>query len=135
MKRTIFIVLILFILAGLGTGFYMFTKKVPGLEDIKADYTLTADEVFNSFDSNEDEASKKYIGKVIKVTGKVISKKEADNQYTITLEAENAIAGGINCSFRENPGIIEKETMITVKGRCQGFLMNVVLNNCILERE
>lgn len=114
-------------------GLYMYNKKVPGLENVQADYSLSADELFDAFEQNEADALLKYENKVIAVTGKIASIKHGEVSSNVVLLAENALAGGINCSFSDlNKQLVTSE-LVTIKGRCQGFLMDVVLNNCTID--
>lgn len=133
-------VTILAVVAGLGIlggifVLYQFNKKVPSLSTITPDFVLTADELFDAFDSDETSALQKYEGKVITVTGNVMSSRTTDTTSTMILEASNAMAGGVNCSFASPNLTVQAGQTVVIKGRCQGFLMNVVLNNCILENE
>ena len=128
-SNILYIILILGAI-GFGIGYYLFNKKVPGLENVTADFELSADQLFDAFDQDESAALAKYEGKVIAVKGKASRIKATDSTTNITLYAENAMAGGINCSFNSVVHEIKKGDNVTIKGRCQGFLMDVVLNNC-----
>lgn len=130
-KRIAFILVILAALGGAGTGYYLFNKKVPTLIDVKADFELTADELFDAFNDDEATAMSKYGGKVLAVTGEVASYKLSDSTSNVTIHAENAILGGVNCSFNTVVVGIKEGDSITIKGRCQGILMDVILNNCV----
>lgn len=130
MKTKIFASIVIIGLLGAAVGYYLFTMKVSGLENVKPDFELTADELFDAFEENESASLVKYEGKVIAVTGMVARIKSSELTSNVTLEAKNAMAGGINCSFNGMVSSISKGDKITVKGRCQGFLMDVVLNNC-----
>lgn len=110
-------------------GWYEFNRTVPTLEDAKADFTLTADELFDAFDGDEDGATAKYVGKVIEVSGTVIATEAKAEGSTVTLEAANAMVGGVNCAFGVAPDVKEGQ-QVTLKCACQGFLMDVVMNNC-----
>ncbi|MGF1564883.1 MAG: hypothetical protein ACFCUH_05925 [Flavobacteriales bacterium] len=110
-------------------GWYEFNRTVPTLEDAKADFTLAADELFDAFDSDEDGATAKYVGKVIEVSGTVIAIEVKTEGSTVTLEAANAMVGGVNCAFGAAPDLKEGQ-QLTLKCACQGFLMDVVMNNC-----
>lgn len=132
-KVKIALSLISLFIVGLLVGMYYYNKKVPGLENAEADYTLTANELFNEFDTDEAAANKKYLNKVIAVSGEVISVNSEKENSTLSLKADNAMIGGINCSFRTALDQVEKNRTITVKGRCQGFLMEVILNNCVID--
>lgn len=110
-------------------GWYEYNRTVPTLDDAKADFTLTADELFDAFDANEDGATAKYVGKVIEVSGTVIAIEVKEEGSTVTLEAANAMLGGVNCAFSNAP-VVEEGQQVTLKCACQGFLMDVVMNNC-----
>lgn len=131
MKIKIFVGVIALGIIAIGIGIYQFNKKVPGLEDLEPDYFMTADELFDAFDTNESEAMAMYSGKVISVVGRVVNVKTDEKQTNITLAAENSMIGGVNCSFNFKVENLSKEDEVTIKGRCQGILMDVVLNNCI----
>ena len=131
MKKLLLILLVILAVVG-AIGFYMFNKTVPTLESEKADYSLTANELFNSYDQNESAAEQKYADKVIQVTGVVEGTKLNDSIPSLILAAENAMMGGVNCAFSEKVAGIKTGDTVVVKGRCQGYLMNVILNNCTL---
>lgn len=130
MKLKIFLGLLLIGLILAGTGYYLFQKKVTPLDEVKADFKLTADELYNAFETDETAANQKFVDKVIEVTGTVDRFTKQEAGANIVLSAENAIAGGVNCSFSIPPTKVEPGTMLTIKGRCQGLLLDVVLNNC-----
>ena len=134
MKKAIVVILLLSLFVGGGYVFYLYNKKTPTLNNATADFTLTANELFDAFDTNETEALSKYSEKIIAVTGEVADIKESTEKYNIILKADNAMIGGINCAFTEKQKNITIGKSVTIKGRCQGFLMNVVLNNCFLEK-
>ena len=135
MKKILIPILIIVALSTGGVGYYLFNKKVGALEKIKADYTITATMLYDAFDSQEQEANIKYLDKVLLVEGR-IEKLEIDKKYSsIILKADNALGGGINCSFNHEIEDVTKGDMIWIKGRCQGFLMDVVLTNCIINYE
>lgn len=130
MKLKIFLGLVLLGLIAAGTGYYFFQKKVTPLDEVKADFKLTADELYNAFETDETAANQKFVDKVIEVTGTVDRFTQQETGVNIVLSAENAIAGGVNCSFSIPPTEVEPGTLLTIKGRCQGLLLDVVLNNC-----
>ncbi len=132
MKKLIYAIILLGLIGG-GIGMYMFNKTVPTLDNAKPDYNLTANELFDAFDADENSAMQKYENAVISVTGEVVSYKSDDNQNIIILKADNAMAGGINCALNDKISNIQVGKTVTIKGRCQGFLIDVVLNNCNVE--
>lgn len=131
MKRVLIALLILALIAG-GIAYYQFNRTVPTLEEVEADYEMTADELYSAFETNEKEALEKFEGKVILLSGKIIEVKKSEKGNNLTLEAEGAMLGGVNCSFDQLNAELEAGEPVRLKGRCQGFLMNVILNNCVL---
>lgn len=125
------IIIILVIIVGL----YQYNRKVPSLESINADYSLSSNELYDAFENDEKQALTLYENKVIDVSGKVLSIKEEGVTSVIVIESENAMIGGINCSFNEKINNIQEGQVLTIRGRCQGFLMDVILNNCIIINE
>lgn len=122
----------LLLLIGVSSGLYQFNKKVPTLDNKKADHVLSADELFNAFDLDETKASLLYLDKVIEVVGEVVRVKNSESQSNVILKATNALAGGINCSFDDSKMSMEVGDKVIVKCLCQGYLMHVVMNNCKL---
>ncbi len=133
MKRTYIIIFLAVAVIGGLVGLYMFNEKVPTLDSVAADFTLTADELYAAFDENEEAAMSQYQDKVIQVSGTVRRTKVDSNQFNIVLKASGSMTGGINCAMRDLSGESpDKGSEITIKGRCQGYLMDVVLNNCVI---
>lgn len=133
-KRIIIIVLILIVLVG-GIAFYLFNKKVESLEKAEADYSLTADELFDAFEENEQAALEKYEGRILEISGEVVDIQQSEQLMNVTLKAENALLGGVSCSFRQLENEIQAGDEIIIKGKCHGFLMNVILSNCVIVNE
>ena len=131
MKKVILGILILVII-GAAYGFYLYNKKTPSLENTQPFMSLTADELYQSFSLDETDATKKYQGKVLQVSGKILSISQSDSISNIILNAEDALFGGINCSFNSLGSMPKKGDEIQVKGRCQGYLTSVILNNCVI---
>lgn len=141
MLKKILIVGLLLLLIGGGIGFYLFNKKVPGLENVKADFSLTADELMDEILGDEMAATTKYNEKVIEVTGKVLSSSASDTTFVVMLEAVNSDMGGINCSFKGVPANAVQDfsegKMASLKGRFTGYddlFSTVQLKDCVPAR-
>jgi len=107
--------------------YYLYQKPRADVAAIKADYSITAEKLYNDFATNEAEADKKYSGKVIEVTGIVADVQVSDSAVIVLLAAGNETSG-INCSFKNtNVALTGKGKTVEVKGRCTGFLMDVNL--------
>jgi hypothetical protein len=100
-------------------------------------FTVSANKLYSDYKSNGVSADVKYKGKVIKVIGVVnnIDRDLMDNIY-VTLKGDKYF-GDIQCFFSEDyvgkASKLYKGKRITVKGICDGKLMNVMLNDCVIE--
>ena len=131
MKKVILILLLLLVAGGV-YGLYLFNKKTPSLEHVTPDFTLSAEELYDVFSTNEDEALEKYEGKVLQINGEILTFSKTDSISNIVFNAEDALFGAVNCSFNTLELNLEKNETIVVKGVCQGFLNSVILNNCVI---
>ena len=109
-------------------------QNVSG-EDAAA--SLSAPVLYHEFQSDENAANKKWVGKVIEVSGIVSLVNESAEYVSITLKATTE--GGINCSLLKKD-INESDTFkngdsLFIKGKCTGFLMDVNLVDCVIEKK
>jgi hypothetical protein len=127
------IVLVIAIIGALA-GYYVYNKPVSGLEDATPAFTMKADELFTAFESDETGANKKYIGKIIQVSGTVQSvNHEQDGNTSVTLQTAGGMFGVI-CrmdSLNTNIQGIANGQSVSMKGECTGMLMDVVLVRCV----
>jgi len=136
-KKTIFFVGLALCLVGAASwGYYWYQKPRASLANVKADYTLTATDLYNAFAKNEQQANQQYNGKVIAVTGVVAAVQTTDSTESIVLASDNDM-GGINCSLlksaaKKTPLPVKGQT-IQIKGRCTGFLMDVNLVDAVIQ--
>jgi len=136
-KKTIFFAGIVVCLLILAAGFYWYQKPREGLINTKPDFTMSSEELYTAFQQNEQKANSRFIEKVILVKGTVDNVQASDSAINIQLSARNEM-GGVNCSVSKNdkvsPALPVKGTVIQVKGRCVGFLMDVNLVDAVIER-
>lgn len=99
--------------------------------------SVSARELYADYEANGVAADEKYKGKVLRVTGVVnnIDRDVLDKIY-VTLSG-NDYYGDIQCFFAENhvqtAAQLSKGQTITVKGKCDGKMMNVLLRGCTFE--
>jgi hypothetical protein len=117
----------------MGYFYYLYQKKTPTLENILPDFKMTADELYDEFEGEETEADRKYNGKVLSVSGKVVRIDKVEEYTTVSLGAKNALAYGVNCSFNSNITNLSVGDSLVLKGQYIGFLTDVLLNNCTIE--
>ena len=131
LKIAVFVISLL-VIAGIGTGIYLFNLRPGDLNKVKPDFTLTAPDLFKYFEENEAAATKKYVNKIVEVSGEIGSAKPGENgTLNVSLKTGSDLSSVI-CTF---PGSRYPENMtegsrITIRGECSGYLMDVLLNNC-----
>lgn len=96
-------------------------------------FKMEAASLYNEFVATEKNANRKYIGKIIEVSG-TVSEIEKDKQgatvvYLSTGDSFYSILCTLEKGTKSIPKINEKTT---IKGHCTGYLQDVVLNKCIV---
>jgi tRNA_anti-like len=136
-KRNVFFFLLL---VAFGVGAYLYkeyNRKPASLDSLPAVVNINADTLINQFTSNEAEANKNYLGKVISVKG-FINKVEnqQDTLLTIVL-GDTLLPSGVSClmdtGYIKLKKVFTPGAQITIKGICTGYLMDVELNRCVVE--
>lgn len=131
-KKIILAVLGLTLMTGVLIGYQMYNKPHQDLADVTPDYELSATELFTIYDADEAEANAKYLDKVIRVKGKILSLNTDDTgQTSITLDA-GGLMGGVICQLDTDirDTDFQKGENVTLNGLCTGMLMDVVLVRC-----
>lgn len=137
--KKLLVAILVIVLVAAGFGFYSYNKKPADIRTTSANYQLTAAALLEEFNKDETVANQKYVDKVLSVQGRVSEVKlDADGQATVILDCGDPMAA-ITCSFYENEAgslkNINVGTEITIKGKCTGKLMDVVLNKCSIENK
>lgn len=132
MKKILIGILIIGILGG-AYGMYMYFKPNPSMNSLTTDLTLSAVDLLTDFENDETIANEKYLDKVIAVSGTIKEMTTNDEGITtITLDANNDLAGVI-CELEKGAKYeLEMGDEVTLKGQCTGMLMDVVLVRCVL---
>ena len=127
-------VVLLFILAGIGNGIYLFTKQHKNLARARPDFVISAVDLQKAFEDNEASATAKYVNKILEIEGEVESVKAGEaNTLNVTIKSGSDLSSVI-CTF---PSVTDQDkfsagSRVTVRGECSGFLMDVLMNNCVL---
>ena len=110
------------------------TKKV---QSKTPSYTLSADQLYREYESNEVAADKKYKGKIVIVYGEIqdIGKDIMDEPY-IVIGGEGFL-DGVQCSFTKSQessvASLSKGQDVKVKGEVSGKMGNVQIKNSSLQ--
>jgi hypothetical protein len=119
--------LILFLLAAIAAWVaydqYMRTNK--DLIEVKADIKISAIELIQEYEKDDSAADRKYLGKILEVTGivKEVTKDE-NGFYTIALGQEESLSS-VRCSMdsvhKTDAANVASGSSATIRGACIGF--------------
>lgn len=138
MKRAIYITGIVVLIGVLAVSFVFikqYNKPHKNVLEATPEYVVTAAELINEFESDEQQANEKYLDNVIQVEGVVANITIANGNSILTLSASGAM-GTVVCTMEpsQNKKVlgIDKGATITVKGICTGYLMDVMLIRSVI---
>ncbi len=134
MRKIIFFGTGLLLLCLAGWGIYKIKKTHRNVADEQAVASLPASELYHYFIVSEDSANQKWAGKVLEISGTISSVSETGNYFSISLKAGQD--GGINCNVLKkdlgSAALPASGKVITIKGKCTGFLMDVNMVDCVI---
>lgn len=123
------IIIILFVV------FKQMNKEHVDVKKTTPNLIIAVDEILSDFENDEEKANTKFTDKIIELKGVIAEITTQDNATTITLMSQNFDATVI-CSLlpEETPNVLEykKGDEISLKGICKGYLLDVVIVNCII---
>lgn len=113
-----------------------FARKSADLTKSDAVERIAASDLYALYSNYEDSANKKYLGKVIEITGSVV---EIENQQDTLLTifcGDTLQTGRISCLIEKKETTAAKKILlgdvVKLKGICTGYLMDVELNRCVI---
>ncbi len=98
-------------------------------------HQVTAVNLYNEFDSDEEKANNLYLNQVLEVTGVIESVQASeDSNPVITLQTEGfGVVNATLASLEEMEGIeLNEGQSVTIKGECIGLLLDVLITNSII---
>jgi Tfp pilus assembly protein PilV len=135
MRKKILLSIGILVCIGLAIGVYMYRKPRTTAASQQTDFTISADELYKQFEVNESAASQKYVGKILEISGTISDVQKTDSTLSVLLTAKEAM-GGINCSMANTKSDdIQQKKVVTVKGKCAGFLMDVNVLDAVIISE
>jgi len=113
----------------------LYNKPHVDTKKSKADFVLTAQNLISDFLQDEISAEQKYANQVLQINGEIHKISTLNGNGVITLKFTN-LDSSIICHLQpeENKKILlfKKGQKITVKGICTGYLLDVIMVNCVL---
>lgn len=111
----------------IGYVMYMPHRNISREKPIVVD----AAELVGEYRKDEAAADRRFLDKVLQVTGTVESSEtDSDGQTVITLSVADTLSD-VRCTL-QNDAVAEPGQAVTLKGRCTGFLSDVILIDCFI---
>jgi hypothetical protein len=125
------------IIAGILGYFFIYNKPHKDYSKAKAEFSLTAEELYKSFIENTDEAEQLYNGKVLEIDGNLTAWETSDDLVILVFAYGNGMFGpeGVRCTmlseFHDEAKNIKEGEPIKLKGLCTGYTgVDVILDKC-----
>jgi hypothetical protein len=134
--KYIWLALLIVILAAVLYGYREYTRKAADLSDVKSQANISADNLVLTFQNDELKANLLYLGKPIEVKGTIAElNNQQDTIVNIILGKKNEmhrVSCLINKSYIGEIKTYKVGDRIALRGICNGFLMDVELNRCVV---
>jgi hypothetical protein len=120
---------------GIIYGAREYNRSLPDTHSLNAAFHFNAGELLQQFEDDETSATKKYGGSVISVEGFIDSVQTTTG--TVFLNGGNSLSS-VMCQFDQKnlDEVLElrSKKLVTIKGLCSGYLMDVVMVRCVVEK-
>ena len=108
-----------------------YNRTNSDLTNLKADIEISAGDLIKEFETGDSAANKKYLDKVIELTGNVKNLEKDDaGDYTIVI-GDTLSMSSVRClpdtNHRSDAAIIKENSTITIRGVCTGFIKKEML--------
>ena len=124
------------IIAAILVYVFVYNKSHPDYETLKADFTVTAQQLFDEFKADNVTAGQKYNGKMVEISGPLTRMEISDSLTTAIFVFQQGDFGdeGVRCSmlpkFTGTAQHLQAGNLVTIKGYCTGFTGDVVMEQC-----
>lgn len=117
-------------------GVRMYNKEHENVKDVTVTTSFSAASFAKAYANNEDSCNQLFLGKALAINGKVLSiEAKGDSTAVIYLGDDNESIK-VSCTMDRRhltqAALIKQGSVVTIKGFCTGFLMDVELNQCFV---
>ena len=136
MKKILYFI-IAFIVGFIIAYFVIINLPKASSKNKTAEFTVTAPQLYTEFAQNEKAANRKYIGKTVEVSGKIIeTEKDKQGSTVLYLDANQEISSVLaTLEKSQKGGNLNAGANVSLKCQCSGYLQDVVLNKCVITSE
>ena len=129
-KKKIILGILVVGIVGAFFGYKMYNKPHVNVVNESADITISANKILADFSGDEIAANTKYLEKIIEVKGEISETKIEKGKGIITLKTNDDF-GSVICHLSESSteiiNTLKEGQMVTLKGICTGYLMDVII--------
>ena len=141
MKKTLKIVLFVIVIGacvGAFVAYKMWNKPFDDVTEMDG-IKVNADVLYKAFETNEQTANTTYVGKVVEVSGTVGDIETSDSIARVILTFPDAMMGAVRVTLDTrhlaDAKAVKTGDQATFKGFCNGFLMDVEVNDGVLMKK
>ena len=141
MKRIILALLLIILLASAWYGYHLYTGKVKSLTVVKSDVSVTAAELVQAFKTDSSGANRKYLGKIILLTGTIKTVEPESSTIVFgNMDSDWSVRCSMDSAYVNLVATFKPGDSLQIKGNCTGFLegdfglgSDIILNRCVIE--
>lgn len=115
---------------------YLFVYNTPhaDIREATPDYSMEAMDLYGEFTTDEVVANQRYLGKIIRVRGRVLEVERKDGKPVAIKLDVGHILDAVVCELDEiyprKTEKIQRGDLVVLQGICNGLLEDVILNRC-----
>jgi len=139
MKKFLKVLLItVTVIAVLVLGSYLYLRFMPekSVSKQETDFRVMATILADEYNLNPEASDRKYIDRVVEVTGILAEITTDQNNSTVFILRENSTTTGVLCTLDNSATKKARKykigSKVTLKGTCTGMLFEVILNKCVI---
>ena len=116
-------------------GLFFYYKPHRSVRKEEAAFKMSVSELVNAFSNDETQANALYLGKVLEVEG-TLKEMIMNDSTLVLLMGDSTEMTGVSCYLQKDQkhrySMLKRGESVSVKGICNGMLLDVVLDKCIL---
>ncbi len=124
-------------LAATSYGLYMYYKPRTSLVNATSEFTRQAPELVTAFQADEQAANEQFLGRVGDIYGEVAEIRTDDSGRVAILLLSDDPMSYVLCNMDmrswDDTGAGHPGDRIGIKGKCSGWLMDVVMTDCVMQ--